>query len=186
MERVSGAEASLSPAASAPAAGGLSVYVGYAEDKETNNPAPATSPVLWAGAANTTFLGSTVPGQTACGTLTVCYDTGAIRLDNRGLLPVTVDCVDVDMHSSLPGGKRFSNLWGSFTVNPGQSTILAANPPANNPAHDNFDTSGYPGNQCNRSPSPRPSPSPSAARQPRRRTPLAAKHRHRRRLPDLR
>lgn len=127
---------------------GLAVYVGYAEDKETNNPIPATFPVPWAGAPNTTFLGGSVPGQAACGTLALCYDTGAIRLDNPGTAPITVDRVSVDMHSVLPGGKVFNNLWGSFTVAPGRSVILAANPPATNPSYDNFDTSGYPGNQC--------------------------------------
>jgi hypothetical protein len=129
-------------------AGGLSVFVGYAEDKEINSPDPAAFPVPWAGAPNTTFLGNTVPGQAACGTLAVCYDTGAIRLDNPGSTPVTVSGVTVDDHSSVSGGKVFTNLWGSFTVPPGQSVILAANPPANNPGSDNFDTSSYPNNNC--------------------------------------
>ena len=62
-------------------------------------------PVPWAGAPNTTFLGGTVPGQTACGTLTVCYDTGAIRLDNPGTAPITVSSVSVDVHSSIPAAR---------------------------------------------------------------------------------
>src|SRR5207237_10169823 len=110
---------------------GLAVFVGYAEDKEINTPDPAAFPVPWAGSPNTTFLGGTVPGQTACGTLTVCYDAGAIRLDNPGTAPVTVSSVSVDVHSSISGGKVFNNLWGSFTVPPGNSGILTANPPAN-------------------------------------------------------
>ena len=73
---------------------------------------------------------------------------GAIRLDNPGTAPVTVTSVIVDMHSSVSGGKLFKNLWGTFTVNPGKSVILAANPPATDPGYDNFDTSGYPPNQC--------------------------------------
>ena len=129
-------------------AGGLSVYVGYAEDKETNNPQAAAFPVPWAGAPNTLFLGGTVPGQSACGTLTVCYDAGAIRLDNPGTAPVTVSQVAVDIHSSITGGKVFNNLWGTFTVPAGQSVILTENPPTTNPTYDNFDTSGYPGNHC--------------------------------------
>jgi hypothetical protein len=139
------------PGASPPAvpmAGGLKVFVGYAEDKEINTPDPAAFPVPWAGAPNTTFLGNTVPGQAACGTLTVCYDAGAIRLDNPGSVPVTVSSVSVDVHSSIPGGKEFDNLWGSFTVSPGKSVILTANPPATNPNYDNFDTSGFPSNNC--------------------------------------
>jgi hypothetical protein len=130
--------------AAASTAGGLDVYVGYAEDKEIETPNPAQFPVPWAGAPNTTFLGGTVPGQAACGTLAACYDAGAIRLDNPGTTPITVSSVSVDDHSSLPGGKLFNNLWGSFTVAPGASVILTENPPADNPGYDNFDTSGFP------------------------------------------
>jgi hypothetical protein len=136
------------PATAAASASGLSVFVGYAEDKEINTPDPAAFPVPWAGSPNTTFLGGTVPGQAACGTLPVCYDTGAIRMDNNGPAAVTVTNVSVDMHSSVTGGKVFGNLWGTFSVPAGKSVILAANPPASNPGYDNFDTSGYPGNNC--------------------------------------
>ena len=135
-------------ASSVPSAGGLSVSVGYAEDKEINTPNPMEFPTPWAGSPNTLFLGGTVPGQTACGSLPKCYDAGAIRLDNPTSAPITVDRVDVDIHSSITGGKLFPNLWGSFTVAPGQSAILTENPPANNPSYDNFDTSGYPSNNC--------------------------------------
>src|SRR5258708_25221749 len=69
---------------------GLSVFVGYAEDKETNNPNPTEFPVPWMGAPNTIFLGGTVPGQNNCGTLPLCYDAGAIRLDNPGATDVAV------------------------------------------------------------------------------------------------
>jgi hypothetical protein len=130
-------------AAASNTTGGLSVFVGYAEDKEIETPNPAAFPTPWAGSPNTVFLGGTVPGQAACGTLPTCYDTGAIRLDNFGTSPVTVGDVSVDDHSSLSGGKVF-DLWGSFTVAPGTSAILAANPPNNNPSYDNFDPSGYP------------------------------------------
>jgi hypothetical protein len=129
-------------------ASGLLVSVGYAEDKEINTPDPAAFPVPWAGSPKTVFLGGTVPGQTACGSLPTCYDTGAIRLDNPTSAAITVDRVDVDIHSSITGGKYFKNLWGSFTVPAGTSVILAANPPSNNPSYDNFDTSGYPPNSC--------------------------------------
>ncbi len=125
----------------------LSVYFGYAEDKETNTPVPGTFPSPWAGAPNVAFLGGPVVGQTACGALPQCYDAGAIRLDNPGPSAVTVSNVTVDMHSAIPGGKVFS-LWGSFTVPAGQSVILTEDPPGNNPGYDNFDTSGYPANNC--------------------------------------
>ena len=124
--------------------GGLLVSVGYAEDKEINTPNPAAFPVPWTGAPGTTFLGNSVPGQAACGTLTHCYDTGAIRFDNPTTSPVTVSKVSVNVHGSLQGGKIFNDLWGSFTVPPGRSVILAANPPHTDPSYDNFDTSGYP------------------------------------------
>ena len=108
--------------------GGLGIFVGYAEDKEINAPDPASFPVPWAGAPNTVFLGGTFPGG-VCGTHPVCYDAGAIRLDNPGSSPVVVDRVDVDDHSSVTGGKVFNNLWGSFTVPPHQSVIVTENPP---------------------------------------------------------
>jgi hypothetical protein len=132
------------PTVASNTAGGLSVFVGYAEDKEFQNPNPSAFPTPWAGAPNTVFLGGTVPGQTACGRLTACYDAGAIRLYNPGTTPVSVSGVSVDDHSSVAGGKVFNNLWGSFTVQPGQSVILTENPPANNPSYDNFDTSSHP------------------------------------------
>ena len=144
-----GRPAAAGTTAAAPAtAGGLDVSVGYAEDKEINTPDPTAFPVPWAGSPGTIFLGGTVPGQTACGTLTVCYDAGAIRLDNNTAAPIAVSSVSADLHSSIPGGKLFSNLWGSFTVPAGESVILTENPPANNPGYDNFDTSGYPANNC--------------------------------------
>jgi hypothetical protein len=131
-------------AAATTSAGGLSVFVGYAEDKEINTPNAASFPVPWAGAPNTIFLGGTVPGQGACGTLTACYDAGAIRLDNGGSNPVTVNSVSVDDHSSIAGGNVFNDLWGSFTVPAGESVILTENPPVTNPSFDNFDTSSFP------------------------------------------
>ena len=135
-------------AAGVSSASGLSVFVGYAEDKEINTPDPASFPVPWAGAPNVTFLGGTVPGQTACGSLPLCYDAGAIRLDNPGSSAITVGRVSVDVHSSVSGGKVFNNLWGSFTVPANRSVILTENPPTSNPTYDNFDTSSYPNNNC--------------------------------------
>jgi hypothetical protein len=128
-------------------AGGLAVSVAYAEDKETNNPNPATFPIPWQSSPNVVFLGGPVVGQTQCGTLPSCFDTGAIRLDNPTGSDVAVSGVSVDIHSSISGGKVF-NLWGSFTVPAGKSVILAENPPGDAATSDDFDTSGYPGNVC--------------------------------------
>jgi hypothetical protein len=126
-------------------AGGLNVFVGYAEDKEMRTPDPAAFPVPWAGSPNTIFLGGSVPGGTsACGTVSVCYDAGAIRLDNPTGTPITVNGVSVDDHSSVTGGKVFANLWGSFNVPGGQSAILTENAPIKTLTYDNFDTSSYP------------------------------------------
>lgn len=128
-------------------ASGLAVSVGYAEDKETNDPNPATFPIPWQGSPNVVFLGGPVVGQTQCGSLPSCFDTGAIRLDNPTGSDVAVSAVSVDIHSSISGGKVFS-LWGSLTVPAGKSVILAENPPGDSATSDDFDTSGYPGNVC--------------------------------------
>lgn len=126
---------------------GLTVSVGYAEDKHQSSLSPAAFPVPWSGSPNTVFLGNPVFGSGPCGTLPHCFDAGAIRLDNSGSSDVTIDSVSVDDHSSIPGGKVF-NLWGSFTAPAGKSVILTQNPPGNNPSYDNFDTSGAPKGNC--------------------------------------
>src|SRR5947209_2226565 len=126
---------------------GLSVSVGYAEDKHQSSLNPGAFPVPWSGSPNTIFLGNPVYGSSPCGTLPHCFDGGAIRLDNTSSSDISIDNVSVDDHSSLPGGKVF-NLWGSFTVPAGKSVILAGNPPTNDPSYNNFDTSGAPKGNC--------------------------------------
>ena len=126
---------------------GLSVSVGYAEDKHQSSLDPGAFPVPWSGSPNTIFLGNPVYGSSPCGTLPHCFDGGAIRLDNNGPSDIPIDSVSVDDHSSIPGGKVF-NLWGSFTVPAGMSVILAQNPPGNDPSSNNFDTSGFPKGNC--------------------------------------
>jgi hypothetical protein len=148
VETVFAAGISIAPVrAAGTSANGLLVSVGYAEDKETNNPNPAAFPVPWQGSPNTIFIGGPVVGQTQCGTLPSCFDAGAIRLDNPTAGPISVSDVSVDIHSSMAGGKVF-DLWGSFLVPAGQSVILTENPPGDTASFDDFDTSGYPGNQC--------------------------------------
>jgi hypothetical protein len=126
---------------------GLSVSVGYAEDKHQSSLNPGAFPVPWSGSPNTIFLGNPVfsPGQ--CGTIPHCYDAGAIRLDNNSPSDIPIDGVSVDDHSSIPGGAVF-NLWGSFTVPAGKSVILTQDPPNNNPGYENFDSSGFPKGNC--------------------------------------
>ena len=123
---------------------GLVVYVGYAENKKGNAPPAGAFPTTWSGSPKTTFLGAPIPGsQSGCGTLK-CWDAGAIMLRNRTTSPVTVSKVDVNVHGSIKGGKTYDNLWGSFTVQPGQRVILTENPPHANDGFDDFDTSGNP------------------------------------------
>jgi hypothetical protein len=124
---------------------GLKVYVGYAEDKETNTPPKGAFPKPWQGSSGIKFLGNPVPGgQKACGGLKQCWDAGAIMVKNTTTHKVTVTKVKVNDHGSIKGGKVFDNLWGSFTVQPGKRVILTENPSFTNPGYDNFDTSGYP------------------------------------------
>ena len=129
-------------------AGGLTISVAYAENVGNTAATAAAFPVPWAGAPNTIFIGNLNPNTNECGSVAPCYDAGGIRLDNPGPTPVTVTNVVVDVHSSLPGGKLYNNLWGSFTVPAGKSVILTENPPAHNPGFDNFDSSDSPHGNC--------------------------------------
>jgi hypothetical protein len=135
-------------------AGGLTVWVSYAENIDpTKAPAPgANFPAPWKGDPNIVFLGNVNPQSAECGGVSSsCYDAGAIRLDNNGTTDVTVSRTVVDVHSALAGGKLYdtssnSSLWGSFKVPAGKSVILTENPsaPARQVGYDNFDTSDTP------------------------------------------
>ena len=135
-------------------AGGLTVWVSYAENIDpTKAPPPGASfPSPWKGDPNIVFLGNVNPQSAECGGVaSSCYDAGAIRLDNNGATDVTVSRTVVDVHSALTGGKLFdtssnSSLWGSFKVPAGKSVILTENPsaPARQVGYDNFDTSDTP------------------------------------------
>ena len=100
-------------------ASSLPVFVGYADNLRVNG----NFPTPWAGAPNTLFLG----GCTS-------VDAGAIRLDNPGAAPLTIDSVVVDLQRP---GPTF-NLWGSFTIPAGGSAILTQT------GCFNFDTSDFP------------------------------------------
>ena len=140
--------ASPSPAGHGHAGGsGLSTFVGYAELKGKSVAQPGAFPKPWKGSPNTIFLGGPVRGQTGCTTKVICYDTGAIQLQNNGSSNITVSDVSVDVHSMIPGGQVY-DLWGSFSVPAGKTVILAANPPNNNPNYDNFDSSATPNGNC--------------------------------------
>lgn len=135
-----------------PAAGGLVVSVAYAENIGNVPAVPKWFPTPWNGAPNTVFLGSPNPQTAECGSVptALCYDTGAIRLDNPTSSSITVTNVSVNVRSGQSGGKMYNNIWGGFTVPAHQSLILAENPPppARQSSFDNFDTSDTPHGSC--------------------------------------
>ena len=102
-----------------PAFSNIEVFVGYADDLR----AGAAFPNPWRGAPGVIFIGTGSP-----------WDAGAVRIDNPGTVPVTIDRVVVDLQRP---GPTF-NLWGSFTIPAGQSAILTQT------AFFNFDTSDFP------------------------------------------
>lgn len=101
--------------------GGLNVSVGYVDSLRPN----PNLPVPWRGAPNTTFIGSAAP-----------WDAGAIRLDNTTANPISVTKVQVNVNGHI------FDLWPSFTIAAGKSTILTQTTPYN------FDTSDLTPNTC--------------------------------------
>lgn len=97
----------------------LGVFVGYADSSS----ASLNFPTPWKGSPNVVFVGSGTP-----------VNAGAIRIDNPGSAPLTIDSVAVDLQRS---NAQF-NLWGSFTIPGGASAILTQTQPGN------FDTSAFP------------------------------------------
>jgi len=120
-------------------AGGVNVYVGYADSLRPN----PNLPVPWQGAPNTAFVGHPDSGGG--------YDSGAIRLDNTTATTVTIKDATVVLHTvnndgtGGPASGQTFDLWGSNTIVPNGSLILAATGPG-----DNFDTSDFPlaGTSC--------------------------------------
>jgi hypothetical protein len=104
-------------------AGGIAVFVGYADGQRGGGFFPS----FWSGDPNTVFVGNSQPG----------VDTGAIRIDNNTGAAITVDDVSVAFAGRSPGtaGATSFDLWGSNVVPAGQKLILAQT------AFFNFDTS---------------------------------------------
>jgi len=102
----------------------LQISVGFADNSSSsaNFPSPWNSP-----SAQVNFVGG--------GTI---YRAGAIRLDNPGLAPVTVDQVVVDLGRSGP----MFQLWQNITVPAGGSAILTQT------QNGNFNTSASPLVSC--------------------------------------
>jgi RHS repeat-associated protein len=109
----------------------LSVYVGYADGLR---PAGSIFPFPWLGSPNVTFEGCH-PGCT--------FDGGAIRLDNSGATPITVNSLTVDF-----GSCHFAIWPGNLTLPPGQIMIFAQEANGASSGCDNqsgqFDTSDIP------------------------------------------
>jgi len=130
-------------------AGGVNVYVGYADSLRPN----PNLPVPWQGAPNTGFVGHADSGGV--------YDSGAIRLDNTTAATVTIKDATIILHTvnndgtGGPASGQTFDLWGSNTIAPNGSLILAATGPG-----DNFDTSDFPlaGTSCTSSAGPTTNP----------------------------
>jgi RHS repeat-associated protein len=107
----------------------LAVYVGYAD----NVRADPNFPVPWQGSPNTTFIG-TGPS----------FDSGAIRLDNNSNTAIEINDVFVTVPGWTTGGafdsqgNGIADLWGSFSIPPNSSVVLAQTS-----AGYNFDTSDF-------------------------------------------
>jgi RHS repeat-associated protein len=120
ITNASGATLTSNPATvSWPSQAGLEVFVGYADDLR---PSPSF-PIPWQGSPNVLFIGNR--GND--------FDSGAVRLDNTTDSPLVIDRVVVDLQRP---GPVFS-LWGSFTIPPHWSAILAQT------NGENFDTSEF-------------------------------------------
>jgi RHS repeat-associated protein len=120
ITNASGATLTSNPATvSWPSQAGLEVFVGYADDLR---PSPSF-PIPWQGSPNVLFIGNR--GND--------FDSGAVRLDNTTDSPLVIDRVVVDLQRP---GPVFS-LWGSFTIPPHWSAILAQT------IGENFDTSEF-------------------------------------------
>ena len=113
---------------SPPQIAGLAVFVGYADNLRAN----PNFPVPWQGSPNTVFIGQGPE-----------FDSGAIRIDNNTSSPIHID----DVFVTVPGwtvsavrdaqGNGVADLWGSFTIPPNSTVILAQT------AGENFDTSDF-------------------------------------------
>ncbi len=110
----------------------IAVFVGYADNLRSS----PFFPVPWAGDPNVIFIGG--------GT----FDAGAIRIDNTGGSPVTIDSVSVLLHgpgSTVPFGNPPGpvNLWGTGIVVPAGFHLILTQT-----VSFNFDTSDNPISGC--------------------------------------
>ena len=97
------------------------VYAGYYDTHHLARLKPKPDP--WQGSPNVVFAGQ--PDDPAAGG----WDTSAVRLDNLSAYPLK------NVHVTVTIGKKRYNLWGTYTLAPGQTLVLAQT------AYENFDGS---------------------------------------------
>jgi hypothetical protein len=96
------------------------VYAGYYDTHHLARPKPKPDP--WQGAPNVIFAAQ--PDDPSGG-----WDTSAVRLDNLSAYPLR------NVHVTVTVGTKRYNLWGTYTLAPGQTLVLAQT------AYENFDGS---------------------------------------------
>jgi hypothetical protein len=114
----------------ATAAGGVDVYVGYADDLRAS---PTNFPTPWDGSPGVTFEGCTPP-STPCQ-----FDAGAVRVVNNSATPVTVDSVSVNV-----GGCIFTNWPSASLAIGGQLIVTQVTSGADNGCVNNVGATGPP------------------------------------------
>lgn len=125
-------------AAAAQAAGGVDVFVGYADDLRAN---PANFPTPWDGSPNVTFEGCT--GNCS-------FDAGAVRVVNNSASPVSIDSVTVKISTCTFSMWPSANLAAGAQLIVTQTVSGASNGCASDGTMDSSDIgpggSGYAGN----------------------------------------
>jgi hypothetical protein len=95
-------------------ADGFTVFVGYADNLRASGFFPAP----WLGASNVVSQSPTVQS----------FDTGAIRIDNTDIIPIIITNFTITLNPNPAGTLAVTdvfNIWGSLTINPGQTGIFA-------------------------------------------------------------
>ena len=122
--------------ASASAATGLNVYVGYMDTHTAASSSKQPSP--WPYKDPSSYVGSPCANYPSS---TTCWDSSAVRLDNPGSTDIT------GVHVVVVIGSRTYDLWGSSrTVKAGGMLVLTETGAQNS---ENFDGSDYPPNAYN-------------------------------------
>jgi hypothetical protein len=125
-------------------ADGFTVFVGYADNLRPSG----FFPTPWLGASNVV---SQSPAAQS-------FDTGAIRIDNTDTMPITITNFTITLNPNPAGTLAVThvfNIWGSLTINPGQTGIFTQTVSYNFDSSD-FGIFGGGGRVLPRRPSPHP------------------------------